>query len=284
MKVIEPITFDVGTQLVSTDAPPDALDAWTATTYTTGSRVTHANFVWEAISYANDWDEPGVSWLWLLISAINEHAMFDGITNSKTTSTDSLTVVVAPGAIDACGFIGLVGEELTLTGLNSMDEVVFEKTLDLIDGGSGAQIAEAVAFYLPAIPDLELTIELTGTGTVGIGEVVFGTSHSLGTTQDNANASLIDYSVKEADEYGNYQFVERGWAKRLTVITQIRNNELNGVFATMTRLRATPTLWAASEVGSFGAIAVVFGFYREFSVDVKYPFYSLCNLEIEGLT
>jgi len=46
-------------------------------------------------------------------------------------------------------------------------------------------------------------------------------------------------------------------------------------------LPGTPVLWIGSE--SFESLTV-YGFYKEFSIDLAYPTVSYCSLTIEGLT
>ena len=53
------------------------------------------------------------------------------------------------------------------------------------------------------------------------------------------------------------------------------------VEAVVAALRATPVLWIGSE--SFESLTV-YGFYKEFSIDIAYPTVSYCSLTIEGLT
>ena len=57
--------------------------------------------------------------------------------------------------------------------------------------------------------------------------------------------------------------------------------EESGLDEAAAALRATPVLWIGSE--SFESLTV-YGFYKEFSIDLAYPTVSYCSLTIEGLT
>ncbi len=48
-------------------------------------------------------------------------------------------------------------------------------------------------------------------------------------------------------------------------------------------LRATPCVWVGSDKPELDPL-VVFGFYKDFQVEVAYHTVSFCTLEIEGLT
>lgn len=56
---------------------------------------------------------------------------------------------------------------------------------------------------------------------------------------------------------------------------------IDDVARNLAALRASPVLWIGSE--SFESLTV-YGFYKEFSIDLAYPTVSYCSLTIEGLT
>ena len=57
--------------------------------------------------------------------------------------------------------------------------------------------------------------------------------------------------------------------------------QIDYISRTLAQLRATPVLWIGSE--GFESLSV-YGFYKEFSIDLAYPTVSYCSLTIEGLT
>ena len=75
--------------------------------------------------------------------------------------------------------------------------------------------------------------------------------------------------------------VERAFAKRMSARVVMQTDALDDVHRTLASIRATPVLWIGSE--SFESLTV-FGFYKEFSIDLAYPTVSYCSLTIEGLT
>jgi hypothetical protein len=50
----------------------------------------------------------------------------------------------------------------------------------------------------------------------------------------------------------------------------------------LTSLRAVPAVWIGSTEDNFSPLTV-FGYYRDFNIDISYPTFSLCRIEIEGL-
>ena len=61
----------------------------------------------------------------------------------------------------------------------------------------------------------------------------------------------------------------------------MQSSAVDDVHRTLASLRATPALWIGSE--AFDSLTV-YGFYKEFSIDLAYPTVSYCSLTIEGLT
>ena len=50
----------------------------------------------------------------------------------------------------------------------------------------------------------------------------------------------------------------------------------------LAEVRATPCAWLGVDVAGFDPLTV-YGFYKDFSIDIAYFYTSRCNLEIEGL-
>lgn len=92
---------------------------------------------------------------------------------------------------------------------------------------------------------------------------------------------IIDYSRKEADQFGVISVVERAFAKRMTARVVMQTDAVDDIHRNLAALRATPVLWIGSE--TFESLTV-YGFYKEFSIDLAYPTVSYCSLTIEGLT
>lgn len=107
-----------------------------------------------------------------------------------------------------------------------------------------------------------------------------GTIVLLGITEANANVGIIDYSLKEFDEFGDPQVVPRAWAKRMNVRALIRTDMIDAVANRIAAVRARPVIWKAdSEYDSLQ----VEGFFKEFSIE-RGETVSRLSLTIEGLS
>src|SRR3546814_18372667 len=87
------------------------------------------------------------------------------------------------------------------------------ETRNVTEGGRTATML--VFSDLPRDASAELTVTLTGTGTVSVGTLIIGRAFDLGETEAAPTISLTDYSRRETDEFGITTVVERSWAKQI---------------------------------------------------------------------
>ena len=296
MKVVKPTTLTAA-MLVSTDAA-ETYSAWNAATAyvlddivlrTTTERL-YQRLVAGTTATAPESDTVN----WLDIGPSNKWAMFDGEISTATTKSTSLTVVLKPGYVNSLALFGLVGSNLAVTVRDALaGNIVYTLSQDL-DGTIIAdwyqyffepvvQLAELVLTDLPPYGDAHITVVLTGTGTVECGICLVGTFYPLGDTQYGASVGIIDYSRKETDAFGVTTFVRRAYSKRMSAKLMLDNVQMNKVQRVLADLRATPCAWIGVDDSTYAPL-VVYGFYKDFSIDVAYPTMSYCSLEVEGLT
>lgn len=293
MKVIKPapITDSV---LVSTTAT-DATGAYNAATnYALGARAQSGHVIYESVA-ANNLNHPVTDELWWVrVSSTNEWAMFDAEVGSQTQAADSLTVVLAPGYIDSLALLELQAASVTVTVTDGAGgPQVYTRTISLVDG---AQLAdwyeyffsaieerhEALMLDLPPYYNARVTIAITGAGAVLCGACVLGSAFELGGIQPGASAGIIDFSRKEKNEFGTTVLVERAYANRMALNLAVDPGRITLVKRRLAELRATPAVWIGSEDPLY-ALFVVYGYYRDFNLEMPYPTLAFCSLEIEGL-
>lgn len=295
MKVIKPVTFDAATHFVSSTATEVHAAYNPATTYAKDAFVDYGTFIYQSLVNSNTGNQPDISpTQWVLIGPDNTHSMFDDQTSTATTSTSPLTVVLDTGLCNSLGLLGLVGSQVVVTVKDDTGgNTVYSRTISL-DGTfiydwyqyffePYVQIGEVVLTDLPPYLTAELTVSLTGTGTIQIGTLTWGTQYDLGDAEYGAGLGIIDYSKKETDEFGVTTFVRRDFSKRLTARLILPNTQINRVQRVLADLRAQPAIWVTSDVPDLAPLTV-YGFFRDFNIEVSYPTESFCSLEIEGLT
>lgn len=268
------------------------------TTYADAAIVRYANKIWESLQGTNLNHAPDVSptW-WIELGPDNMHAAFDNQVSTISTATTSMTFVVKVGSIDSMALINMIAVTADVVMTDPVAGIVAQRK----SGLSGAEVYDWYQYFfydpllirtqvifsdLPSYTNAYITIKITGNvgDNISLALATFGLIEDLGGTQYGATAGIIDYSIKETDDFGNVTFVRRNFSKRLSAQLYVDNVSLNRVTRFLYNLRATPAVWIGADDPQLEEAVVVYGFYKEFSMDIAYPRHSLCSLEIEGLT
>jgi hypothetical protein len=204
-------------------------------------------------------------------------------------------VVLAPGATDGVALIDTNAESATVT-LTVSGAPLYTKTQSFNAGGNAidtwfawffeplGQKTNMLFLDVPVYETGVLTVNMTRDNPadqVSCGTLLVGRQFDIGETEHGVDIGIIDYSRKETDQFGATSVVERAFAKRMTARVVMQTLAIDDVHRTLAAIRATPVLWIGSE--GFESLTV-FGFYKEFSIDLAYPTVSYCSLTIEGLT
>jgi len=297
MKVIKPIDV-TDAVLISSTAPEADYAAWAASTaYSVGDRVirTATHRIYQRLAAGTTATAPELDPAnWLYLAPTNRWAMFDAEISTQTSLASPLTVVLKPGLANGLALFGLAGTTLAVTVRDGLSgPVVYSRSISL-DGTIVAdwyqyffepyvQRSDVVLTDLPPYGNAHITIAISGGGTVACGIVAVGTVYTLGDTQQGASVSIVDYSRKETDAFGVTSFVQRAYSKRMSLKLLLANAQLNKTQRVLADLRASPCAWLGTEAAGYEPLSV-YGFYKDFSIDIAYPALSYCSLEIEGLT
>lgn len=296
MKVIKPIMFDPA-MLIASNVPEDDYPDYDAVMdYEVGDRVVYEHVVYESAQTPNVGHQPDEEPLyWTYISATNRYRMFDSEVTTQTVIDDLLQVTVAPGLTNSLALLELQGAELTVVGKDGPDGPILYNHTQPLEGSivtdwyeyffePFAPLTEVVLSDIPAYGSihLEITIE-SAAGPVAVGAAIFGSMYELGRTLRGPRAGIIDYSRKETSPTGATRFNRRRYSRRMSPRLVVENPMLERVYRILSDIRATPCVWVGTDLHGYGFLTV-FGYYRDFDIDVAYPFHSHCTLEIEGLT
>ena len=297
MRLIRPTTL-TDAMLTSSTAPETDYPAWSsATAYAVGARViltaTHRRY--EALAASTNVSPSTDPTKWLDLGPTNRWAMFDARVGTATSRTGSLQVGLAPGTIDALALIDTEAESATVT-LTVDGMQVYSRSQTFNVGGVAidnwfswffellGQKTSMLFLDVPVYAAGQLSVTLTRDNpadSVSCGTLLVGRQLSLGDTEHGADIGIIDYSRKETDQFGVTSVTPRAFAKRMTAKVVMPTDAIDDIHRSLAALRATPVLWIGSE--SFESLTV-YGFYKEFSIDIAYPTVSYCSLTIEGLT
>lgn len=296
MKVIKPITFTPA-MLLSSNATETVADWSPGTTYAKDAEVNYNNSIYVSLQGSNLNKIPTAepTW-WIRKSANNKYSMFDEFVNTQTNRASNLTVSIQPGAVFNSIAI------FNTTGANTLQVVVTDGVYGATVYDSGVlQLDDTVIvdwymyFFEPydlksdvilqGIPPYAagvITATFNGASTVSVGNFVFGSLYFIGMTQYGANAGIRDYSTKDANTFGITSLVKRAFSKRMTANLYVQNGDIRFVRKILEDLRATPAVWIGTDDDTYDVLNV-YGYYKDFNMEISYPSYSLCSLEIEGL-
>jgi hypothetical protein len=298
MKVIKPVT--VTSAMILASNATEAYAAWSSgTTYAKDAKVDYGTHYYNSLVNSNLNNIPDVvgSTFWEFIGPDNKHAMFDGQISTETTkATSPLIVTIGAGIVNSIALLGLTGKTVSVVMRDGgASPPVYSRTIDL-EGSiildwymyffePFEQLSEVVLTDLPPYSGGQITMTLSSGSAVAIGELLVGTVYALGenSLEQGATIGIIDYSRKDTDaDTGLTTFVQRAYSKRMSGQFLIENGSISGVQKILSSVRAVPSVYIGSEDEDYSAL-IVYGFYRDFSIDIAYPTHSFCRIEVEGL-
>jgi hypothetical protein len=294
-----------GTGLIYTNILENDHPAWNVlTSYTNGDRVirttTHCIYEKVAGTAINSNLPEDVPNEWSRVGPTNKYALLDESPSTLTTNSDIITYIFKPGRVNSLALLELEGVEVAVnlyaggskqfggyTDLLNNDTVgnwyqyfyepfYYQTTLALTD------LVNAALLDLPIYSDsiLTVTIKKPG-GTVKVGAMITGVNYELGKTQQGMSISIADYSKKEPDDYGNITLVRRKFSKKVRGTFFLYSNKVDAVVNLLTQYRATPVVWIG--IDSNYSSLVVYGFYRDWEINIPNNIGSICSIDIEGL-
>lgn len=299
MKIVPPLTI-TGDNLVDTNVT-ETLPIWdNATTYALGDAVRviqsdGSGIAYESLIAGNLDKEPAANPAeWLETGPTNLWAMFDGKYGTRTLQEGSVDVTIAAaGRADSLALLNLTGTSVDVVVTDDADTVIYDETFSLVsvEGIDNwydyffAPIEQSDSLFLSDLPvNYNPTVRVTVNypeGTAAVGWFVLGRIIDLGETERGLKLGITDYSRKDADDFGNFTVVKRPFSRTVEARFLLAKVRVDPVYRLLGEYRATPIVWVPTE--TYGT-SIIPGFYRDFSIGIEYPTYSLCNIEIEGLT
>lgn len=306
MNVIKP-TIITDSMLVSSNITEDDYAPWNAATnYVVGDEVirttssTHKiyeNLIAGVHAGPPEDNTAGVSPRWLDLGATNRWKMFDSKVGSASSNPTEIIVVLTPGSsVSGIAALDLIGSELEITVKDVPGgSIVYNKVMNL-DGTIITSFFEW--FYTPYdqltdvtltdLPDQyfnpEITFNLSAlSGTVQCGTYSIGNVFYLGQSQYGASVGIISYSVKTTDIYGVTTVIKRKNSKRNSLKLMTEQALFNRTYKVLSELDSIPCIYIGTNAVGYEP-TIVYGFWKDFSIDISYPTTVLTNIEIEGLT
>lgn len=231
---------------------------------------------------------------WLQVSSTNRWRMLDASVSSRTSNLNTVDVVLdVVGRVNAVAMLNLSAASVRVIMTNGVEGVVYDRIENLtsLDGINNwyswyfnpiVRKRDILFSDLPTYKDTEINVIITDTDNMAeIGALVVGNVTEFGFTQYGMNLGIIDFSIKQRDDFGNISVVERGFSRRTNLTVWAENSLVDEIINILADVRAIPAVYEGSE--QFGS-SLVYGFYRDFDIAVNLPTTSLLDITIEGLT
>ena len=219
--------------------------------------------------------------------------MFRDGRDSYSSRDESIDVTLSfAEIITTVGALGLQGVSATLTVVDSVDGTVYNETISIVDIGvadwweyffSPYEFKDTAIFDgMPPYPgaDINLSIDTaSSTDEARAGRIIAGYEQPLGVTNYGVSVSILDYSTKERDGFGNLTLVPRRTVRLVDYDVKVDTPQVDFVVRALERIAATPTLFIGDN--SFSS-SVTFGIYRDFTQGIDTPSISDLTIQVEG--
>lgn len=299
MSIITPLAITNAMLSSCTVAEPDTGElAWTSgTTYAVKDRRYYLHGIYERLIAGAGVITPDIDTTnWAYVKPTNRWSSLDNVIGTSTTSaTSPLTYVFVPGQ----GFGGIylaemVGKTVTVSVKDRPGGTVVYNTTVSLDGSlitsfydwlfsEYIQKTDLVLTDLPSQwPACELTVTIASTTAISCGVIKFGPLLMVGDTTFGAKVGVVSYGKKTKDAYGNYSFVDRGFARKADFSVVISKAYFNKIFRLLSGYSVTPAVYIGSDVGGLEPL-ILYGVYQDFYVVVDNFLTQTCTLQIEGL-
>ena len=301
MQIIKPEYTNDATLLSTNVSESDYLPYNAATSYAINDTVIYVrnNIHWviRSLVASNVGNTPTgltTDTKWVKVSDTNRWKMFDLKTTSQTFNQDSIAVtLVGVSQNDSLALLNFDAASLTLVVKDQYGETIYSLTKALI---STAGIYDPYTYFfssLVKLTDLVLTdlppyalatysVTLNSVGAiVKCGTLLIGKLIDVGSTQYGMKIGISDYSVKAANEFGDFIITERAYSKNISLSAYVEKIQQDNLVNFLNTMRATPVVWigAAEYTSSF-----IYGFYIDYAAIVDYFTHSKFDIEIEGLS
>lgn len=302
MMLVRPLAVTDTSLTSTTIAEPSAGETeWVAGTYATGteriSSTTHR--VYRVVADPSTTTDPTTAAGaidWTDIGPTNAWAMFDNVNDTQSTASTNITVVLTPGMIiNSLSAFNVTGASAINVKMNDpTDGVVYNKNIEMVDNSEVnnwydfffspvINITRFILLDLPVYPASVITIDIDGPAVIGVGTLIYGNQTDLGVTLYGTSWQLLDFSIKERNEFGNFVITPRRTADLLDYDIIIAKTRFNYLKTILRDVITTPSVWIGDETDLNDGTAV-FGYYRDVQVNISGPEVIDITIQIEGLT
>lgn len=246
--------------------------------------------VYKSLQAANTNHQPRLAsssaW-WQAIASTNRWKMFDGSVTSQTKFSSIDITIAVDKAVDTIALLNVSGVYCSVVCTDTVNGVVYNVLHDLqVSGASPAEYAtEILIAGITGFNAGTITIIVTKgafpPSLCAIGACLIGKAVDAGGTEYGATVGIQDFSIVEANDFGDYDITVRAFSKRASFQVMVPAADVPRIYRILSELRAQKCLYVGSDIYTSTAI---YGYPDDWSIIIQYPTYSILNIDIKGLT
>lgn len=236
---------------------------------------------------------------WVRVQPTNRWAPYDGsISTVAICGAEAWWTLSFAQRIDAFAAFGLAGDslELAATWATGSPGLPWSREVSL-DGsiiqnwrdywfGQRQQLRSLFMMDVPNFFGPNFTVTVHGDVIPGeVGAFAFGNQQWIGDLKHgSAQLGIRDLSRVEEDDFGNDILVPRRFRRNFDGLLLLPNTDIERVRRIFEALRTTPAAWiGVAGVDELSETTSVYGFVKEWSIEIAYKTHSLIRLRLEGL-
>ncbi|WP_282076302.1 hypothetical protein [Epibacterium ulvae] len=231
---------------------------------------------------------------WIHLGFINRFQMFDEYYHSQTEFDGDVEVTVSPNEV--VNSVTLLNLDAVVARILIQDEQgapIYDRSEALVDNSQIANYADY--FFSPVLRRKDLTftdlpsysrpVQVTVTGGEGastkVGAVLLGRQRKIGTTTYGTTSNYINGSLKERDEFGRFQIVERNSYNLISYNVAAPTRDIDHIKTFLANVANTPCVYIGDEARSG---TITYGYLRDFGIPYDTVSISKFDLEVESVT
>lgn len=304
MRVVTPLTITDANSISNIPDPDTSVDSndpadWASGSYVVGDRATYEittgiHDIYECVANISG-NKPPPEWPlnWVYVSRVNAHRMYDLSNTSQTSYPLLIDVTITPNTItNVLALFNIQAQSVQVTVDDPTAGVVYDETLSTQSEPSQSNwynyLFDEITYKkdlivnIPSYRAADIRVQINHPDIAKCGTLILGKSIVISDgIHHGASVGIQDYSRKEKDQFGEYNFVRRAYAKRANFTMWIPNGSVDATQTLLADLSGTPTLYIGDD--NFTSTAIL-GFYKDFDITIAYADTSVCTLQLEGLT
>lgn len=283
--------------LISTNVTDEPIAAWAAGDFVLGQQCIHNRAIWECIRAAESINPPAVGdTIFIRVRSVNSWACLDRQKMSPTRRASSISYVFAPGnyynAFAAVRVLNCNAVHVRL--IDPVYGEIFSRSFNtgkvpvrsnwhafLLQKWVGEEQSGVFIGDLPSFPTAHLHVDFIGTTGLSVGALMFGDATVWGKGINNGlTFDGVDWSKKDADEYGDAELVEGFFADTADFDVVLYRSEFLGMHRLLKSLRATPALYMMIDDMPD---TMIYGKFNDFSLTHSNAKFAELSISLESM-